>query len=90
VGVDLVELTPISGLASLVSASIIMLVANYYGIPLSNSHILVSSVSGTGVAYKKYINLNNLVKIFWAWIATFIATALLCLITYHITQYVLS
>jgi phosphate/sulfate permease len=90
VGVDLVELTPISGLASLVSTSMIMLVANYYGVPLSNSHILVSSVIGTGVAYEKYINLEKLVKIFWAWIATFIATAFLCLITYQITQYVLS
>jgi PiT family inorganic phosphate transporter len=88
VGRDLVELTPVSGLSSLLSTSLIMLVANYYGIPLSNSHILVSSVIGTGVANKKYINVEKLLKILGAWVFTFIATGFLCLTCYQIMLYV--
>lgn len=82
VGVELVELTPISGLASLLSTSLVMLVANFYGLPISNSQILVSSVVGTGLANKRYINLEKIIRIFLTWVATFVATALLCSVLY--------
>ena len=82
VGVELVELTPISGLASLLSTSLVMLVANFYGLPLSNSQILVSSVVGTGLANKRYINLEKIIRIFITWVATFVTTALLCSVLY--------
>ncbi|MFP3951146.1 MAG: inorganic phosphate transporter [Candidatus Bathyarchaeia archaeon] len=87
VGVELVELTPISALASLLSNSLVLITANVYGLPLSSSQILVSSVIGTGLANNRYVNLRKLIKIFWTWIATFIATASLSVTLYHGLQY---
>lgn len=75
VGVELVELTPMTALVTQFCASMIMLVATLFGIPLSGSYILIGSVVGVGLAGGSYINTRRVLEISTIWLGTFAGAA---------------
>ena len=72
VGMETVELTPLKGLASDVSASICMLGASMLGIPVSTTHTATASVIGAGMASSpRRINMRSVKEMMLAWMLTF-------------------
>ncbi|RLE64796.1 MAG: hypothetical protein DRJ38_04885 [Thermoprotei archaeon] len=80
VGVELVELTPVMGLAIQISVALTVSIGTLLGLPLSGTHILVMAVAGIGVAKKIWINVKGLKEILATWIITFPGAAVLAVL----------
>ncbi len=81
VGLELVELDPITALGVQLVTALILLVGTYLGLPLSGTHILVSAIIGAGLAKRVWVNTTNLRDIVVTWIATFPAAAVIAYLT---------
>lgn len=79
VGNELVEITPLTGLAVQVSVALVLFVGTLLGFPLSGTHILVGAVAGIGLARKVWLNVKGLKEIALTWVATFPGAALIAL-----------
>src|ERR1700731_4256874 len=77
-GHKMVKLQPIHGFAAETSAALIIQAASIYGIPLSTTHVISTSIMGVG-AVKRFSGMRWTVveRIIWAWIFTLPVTALL-------------
>ena len=77
-GHKMVKLQPVHGFAAETSAALIIHAASNYGIPLSTTHVISTSIMGVG-AVKRFSGVKWLVieRIVWAWIFTLPATGLL-------------
>jgi PiT family inorganic phosphate transporter len=73
-----VKLQPVHGFAAETTAALIIQVASYYGIPLSTTHVISTSIMGVGAA-KRFSGIRWTVveRIVWAWVFTLPATALI-------------
>src|SRR2546430_12240192 len=72
------KLQPVNGFAAETTAALIIQVASYYGIPLSTTHVISTSIMGVG-AVKRFSGVRWTVveRIVWAWVFTLPATALI-------------
>ncbi|HST29563.1 MAG TPA: inorganic phosphate transporter [Chthoniobacterales bacterium] len=77
-GHRVVKLQPVNGFAAETSAALIIQVASAYGIPLSTTHVISTSIMGVG-AVKRFSGMRWTVveRIIWAWIFTLPATGLI-------------
>jgi len=77
-GHRIVKLQPVNGFAAETSAALIIQVASIYGIPLSTTHVISTSIMGVG-AVKRFSGMRWTVveRIIWAWIFTLPATGLI-------------
>lgn len=77
-GHRMVKLQPVHGFAAETSAALIIQAASIYGIPLSTTHVISTSIMGVG-AMKRFSGVKWTVveRIVWAWIFTLPATGLL-------------
>jgi PiT family inorganic phosphate transporter len=77
-GHRVVKLQPVHGFAAETSAALIIQGASLYGIPLSTTHVISTSIMGVG-AVKRFSGMRWTVveRIVWAWIFTLPATGLL-------------
>jgi len=77
-GHRVVKLQPVHGFAAETTAALIIQTASYYGIPLSTTHVISTSIMGVG-AVKRFTGIRWTVveRIVWAWIFTLPATALI-------------
>ena len=77
-GHRVVQLQPVNGFAAETSAALIIQVASAYGIPLSTTHVISTSIMGVG-AVKRFSAMRWTVveRIIWAWIFTLPATGLI-------------
>ena len=77
-GHRVVKLQPVHGFAAETTAALIIQVASYYGIPLSTTHVISTSIMGVG-AVKRFTGIRWTVveRIVWAWVFTLPATALI-------------
>jgi len=77
-GHRVVKLQPVHGFAAETSAALIIQVASIYGIPLSTTHVISTSIMGVG-AVKRFSGMRWTVveRIVWAWLFTLPATGLL-------------
>ncbi len=80
VGVELVELTPVMGLAIQISVALTVSIGTLMGLPLSGTHILVMAVAGIGVAKKIWVNVKGLKEILATWVITFPGAAALAVL----------
>ena len=77
-GHKMVKMQPVHGFAAETTAAIIIQTASKYGVPVSTTHVIATSIMGVG-AMKRF----NLVKwglvgrIVWAWVLTLPITGLL-------------
>ena len=77
-GHRVVKLQPVHGFAAETTAALIIQAASLYGIPLSTTHVISTSIMGVG-AVKRFSGMKWTVveRIIWAWIFTLPATALI-------------
>jgi PiT family inorganic phosphate transporter len=70
-GHRMVKLQPVHGFAAETTAALIIQGASYYGIPLSTTHVISTSIMGVG-AVKRFSGMKWIVveRIIWAWIFT--------------------
>jgi PiT family inorganic phosphate transporter len=76
-GHRVVKLQPVHGFAAETTAALIIQGASLYGIPLSTTHVISTSIMGVG-AMKRFSGVKWIVveRIIWAWIFTLPATGL--------------
>ena len=74
-GHRIVKLQPVHGFAAETTAALIIQGASMYGIPLSTTHVISTSIMGVG-AMKRFSGVKWIVveRIVWAWIFTLPAT----------------
>jgi PiT family inorganic phosphate transporter len=77
-GHKIVKLQPVHGFAAETSAALIIQSASVYGIPLSTTHVISTSIMGVGAA-KRFSGVKWTVveRIIWAWVLTLPATGLI-------------
>src|SRR2546426_5326460 len=77
-GHRIVRLQPVHGFAAETSAALIIQAASIYGIPLSTTHVISTSIMGVG-AVKRFSGMKWRVveRISWAWLFTLPASGLL-------------
>ena len=70
-GHRMVKLQPVNGFAAETTAALIIEAASYYGIPLSTTHVITTSIMGVG-AVKRFSGMRWTVveRIIWAWLFT--------------------
>jgi len=77
-GHKLVRLQPVHGFAAETTAGAIIFVASHFGIPLSTTHVIATSIMGVG-AMKRFsaVKWGIVNRIVWAWVITIPATGFL-------------
>ena len=77
-GHKMVKLQPVHGFAAETTAAVIIQVASNWGIPLSTTHVISTSIMGVG-AVKRFsgVKWSVVERIVWAWLLTLPATALI-------------
>jgi inorganic phosphate transporter, PiT family len=77
-GHRMVKLQPVHGFAAETTAALIIHAASVYGIPLSTTHVISTSIMGVG-AMKRFSGVKWLVveRIIWAWIFTLPVTGVI-------------
>ena len=77
-GHKIVRLQPIHGFAAQTTAAAIIQVASHWGIPVSTTHVISTSIMGVG-ATKRFsaVKWGIVGRIVWAWVLTLPVTALL-------------
>ena len=75
-GHKMVKLQPVHGFAAETTAAVIIQAASHWGIPLSTTHVISTSIMGVG-AVKRFSGVKWTVveRIIWAWVLTLPATA---------------
>lgn len=77
-GRKITYLNPVSGSCSSISAALTLFTANYYGIPVSTTHIVTGAITGVGSAIGgRGSNWTVLRKIMWTWFFTIPCAALM-------------
>jgi inorganic phosphate transporter, PiT family len=77
-GHRMVKLQPVNGFAAETTAAVIIQGASYYGIPLSTTHVITTSIMGVG-AVKRFSGMKWTVveRIIWAWLFALPASGLI-------------
>jgi PiT family inorganic phosphate transporter len=76
-GHKMVKLHPINGFAAEGSSALVILVASMFGLPVSTTHVVSSSIMGVGTAKRSNaIRWSVVERMIWAWILTLPITAL--------------
>jgi inorganic phosphate transporter, PiT family len=77
-GHKMVKLQPIHGFAAETTAATLIQVASHFGIPLSTTHIISTSIMGVG-ATKRFsaVKWGIVQRMIWAWVLTLPITALM-------------
>jgi len=77
-GHRMVKLQPVHGFAAETTAALIIQAASYYGIPLSTTHVISTSIMAVG-AVKRFSGVKWTVveRIIWAWLFTLPASGLI-------------
>lgn len=74
---EITELKPIQGFAAEASASAVILLASFLGMPISSTHMIAGSITGVGSARgAKAVQWKTAKKLVWAWILTLPGAAL--------------
>lgn len=84
-GTKLVQLTPIHGFAAETTAATIIEAASRFGLPLSTTHVISSTILGVGSA-KRFKSVRWLVagRMFQAWIFTIPLSACIAFVSYSL------
>jgi PiT family inorganic phosphate transporter len=77
-GHKLVKLQPVHGFAAETTAATVLLTAAHFGMPVSTTHAITTSIMGVGTAKRfNAIKWNVVTRILWAWVLTIPATGLM-------------
>ncbi|MDR2982603.1 MAG: inorganic phosphate transporter [Puniceicoccales bacterium] len=88
-GHKMVKLQPVHGFAAETSAAIVIQTASHFGIPLSTTHVISTSIMGVGAMKRlSAVKWGIVSKIVWAWVLTLPVTAFLGYGAYHVVHLV--
>ncbi len=74
---EITELKPIQGFAAEASSSLVILLASFWGMPLSSTHMITGSIAGVGSAKGwKGVKWGTARRLGWAWVFTLPGSAL--------------
>ena len=77
-GTKMIKLQPIHGFAAEATASTVIMGASHFGIPVSTTHVITSSIMGVGATKRlSAVKWNIVQNIMWAWVLTIPLTFLL-------------
>ncbi len=77
-GSKMIKLQPIHGFAAETTASVIIMGASHFGIPVSTTHVITSSIMGVGATKRlSAVKWGVVGNILWAWVLTLPLTFLL-------------
>ncbi len=77
-GHKMVRLQPVHGFAAETSAGIVIQIASHFGIPVSTTHVISTSIMGVGATKRlSAVKWGVVQRIVWAWVCTLPATAML-------------
>ncbi len=87
-GHKMVKLQPVHGFAAETTAALVIQTASHYGIPLSTTHVISTSIMGVG-ATKRFsaVKWGLVHRIVWAWVLTLPITGLLGFLVYNISHF---
>jgi PiT family inorganic phosphate transporter len=89
-GTKLVRMTPVNGFAAQSTAAMVIQLASHWGIPLSTTHVISSSIMGVGATKRfsavKWGVAGNMI---WAWVLTIPITGLLAFYIMKLTRWIL-
>jgi PiT family inorganic phosphate transporter len=75
-GHKMVKLQPVHGFAAETTAATVLSVAAHFGMPVSTTHAITTSIMGVGCAKRfSALNLGVVERILWAWVLTLPITA---------------
>jgi len=76
-GHKMVKLQPIHGFAAETTAAVVIQIASHWGVPLSTTHVIATSIMGVG-ATKRFsaVKWGIVERMVWAWVLTLPITAL--------------
>ncbi len=75
-GNKMVKLHPVHGFAAEATGATVLLVAAHYGMPVSTTHAITTSIMGVGCAKGfNHLKLKVVERILWAWVLTIPASA---------------
>jgi PiT family inorganic phosphate transporter len=84
-GYEITQLKPIQGFASEISASFVILIASFLGMPVSSTHMIAGSITGVGSAHgSKAVKWATAKKLVVAWVLTLPGAALVSGSVFHI------
>jgi len=86
-GHKVVKLQPVHGFAAETSAAAVIQLASYFGIPVSTTHVVATSIMGVG-ATKRFsaVKWGIVNRIIWAWVLTIPIAALLAYLIHFLTS----
>jgi len=77
-GHKMVKLQPVHGFAAETSAATVILAASHFGIPVSTTHVISTSIMGVGTVKRfSAVKWGVVGRIVWAWVLTLPVTGLL-------------
>jgi PiT family inorganic phosphate transporter len=77
-GHKMVKLQPVHGFAAETTAATVLSIAGHFGMPVSTTHAITTSIMGVGCAKRfSALNLSVVERILWAWVLTLPVTAFL-------------
>ena len=89
-GSRVVKLQPVHGFAAETSAAAVIQLASWFGIPVSTTHVVATSIMGVG-ATKRFsaVKWGIVNRIVWAWILTIPITAVLAYLIHSLLKHLL-
>ena len=70
-GSELIKLDLRQGIASDISTSLVLLFTTLFGIPISTTHVKMTSIIGVGMAKKNKLNITVIKQLILTWLLTF-------------------
>jgi inorganic phosphate transporter, PiT family len=91
VGYKITKLEPIHGFAAEMSASCVILLASFFGMPISSTHMIVGSVAGVGAARGgQHVQWKTAQKLVVVWISTLPGAAIVSFSFYHLIKLIIN
>jgi PiT family inorganic phosphate transporter len=85
VGRKIIKIEPMNGFTSDLTATVVLQTASAYGMPLSTTHVITSSIIGTGTALRpRSVNWGTVGKMVMTWVITIPISILLAFVIYHL------
>ena len=86
-GHRIVKLQPVHGFAAQTSAAAVIQLASFFGIPVSTTHVVATSIMGVGATKRlSAVKWGIVNRIVWAWILTIPITAILAYMIHFILK----
>ncbi len=89
-GFSITRIYPMQGFAAETSASFVILIASFLGMPVSSTHVITGGITGVGAAKgKKAVRWKVPKRLMWAWLFTLPGAGLVGALTYLISKTIL-